>query len=304
MRSKHGFVLAIHLFFFSVLDAQSPDTMIVHFEYAQSGLGRADSLSIVHRFDILKGFLSSITISGHTDSRGSHAYNDSLSLKRAETVRTLLGSRGIPDSLFGMVRGYGKRQPLNDNRDAQKQAQNRRVEIVFSTRLAPIGEAVRPAGGMVRLTDSAETIPADSATTVPILTLREALKDTTTTSQQNIVLRDVNFYGGRHMPLPLSYLELDELVKVMKTHPGMKIEIQGHVCCVADDLDGEDFDTRSTDLSVKRALFVYKYLILKGVKADRMTYKGYGASRKLYPEERTALEQALNRRVEVKVIHW
>jgi outer membrane protein OmpA-like peptidoglycan-associated protein len=67
-------------------------------------------------------------------------------------------------------------------------------------------------------------------------------------------------------------------------------------------LDGRDADNGSADLSVQRAKFVYDFLVDKGIKKSRMSYKGFGASNKLYPLERTERERTLNRRVEIRVI--
>jgi len=68
--------------------------------------------------------------------------------------------------------------------------------------------------------------------------------------------------------------------------------------------DGYDADTKTADLSVQRAKFVYTHLLQQGIQASRMSYKGFGASHKLYPEENNEREKELNRRVEIKVLSW
>jgi outer membrane protein OmpA-like peptidoglycan-associated protein len=95
---------------------------------------------------------------------------------------------------------------------------------------------------------------------------------------------------------------LNELLEAMQQNPNLKIEIHGHVCCTATYLDGRDNDLGSFDLSWQRAKVVYQYLLEKNVSADRMSYKGFGASQKLFPEERDAYEQEENRRVEIKIV--
>ncbi len=102
--------------------------------------------------------------------------------------------------------------------------------------------------------------------------------------------------------MPYSDTILKELLQIMLDSPRLKIEILGHVCCIPEYLDGLDFDANTNDLSVRRARFVYEYLRQRGVRASRMSYRGFGASRKLYPMERSDYEQELNRRVEIKVI--
>ncbi len=70
-----------------------------------------------------------IEIQGHTDSEGSAAYNDDLSLRRAEAVRQWLIGNGI-DSGRLSAKGFGERQPIASNSTAMGRQQNRRVEIV------------------------------------------------------------------------------------------------------------------------------------------------------------------------------
>jgi outer membrane protein OmpA-like peptidoglycan-associated protein len=69
-----------------------------------------------------------VRIVGHTDSTGSDAVNDPLSLERARTVRNYLEDRGVPSSRL-MIEGRGSRQPVADNTSDAGRAKNRRVEI-------------------------------------------------------------------------------------------------------------------------------------------------------------------------------
>ncbi len=71
---------------------------------------------------------------GHTDSVGSDAYNQKLSLKRAEAVKAYIISKGIePNRIY--TEGKGKKQPIADNKTKEGRAKNRRVEIeVVGTR--------------------------------------------------------------------------------------------------------------------------------------------------------------------------
>jgi outer membrane protein OmpA-like peptidoglycan-associated protein len=70
-------------------------------------------------------------IEGHTDSTGSVATNDALSLQRANAVRSLLISQGVPASSI-VVAGFGSTNPTADNATADGRARNRRVEIIVS----------------------------------------------------------------------------------------------------------------------------------------------------------------------------
>ncbi|MDH0050156.1 OmpA family protein [Comamonas terrigena] len=73
---------------------------------------------------------------GHTDSIGSDAYNQKLSVRRAEAVKAYLVSKGIAkDRVY--TEGKGEKQPVADNKTKEGRAKNRRVEIeVVGTRAA------------------------------------------------------------------------------------------------------------------------------------------------------------------------
>ncbi|WP_371782353.1 OmpA family protein [Streptosporangium subroseum] len=78
-----------------------------------------------------------VRIEGHTDDQGGDAYNDTLSLKRAQAVRQALQGR-LPDVTF-QASGYGERRPKLPNIVEGKpvkenRARNRRVEIVFNAK--------------------------------------------------------------------------------------------------------------------------------------------------------------------------
>ena len=71
---------------------------------------------------------------GHTDSTGTDAYNQKLSVKRAESVKAYLVSKGIEKNRV-YTEGKGEKQPVADNKTSAGRAKNRRVEIeVVGTR--------------------------------------------------------------------------------------------------------------------------------------------------------------------------
>ena len=71
---------------------------------------------------------------GHTDSVGSDAYNQKLSVRRSEAVKAYLVSKGIEKNRV-YTEGKGEKQPVADNKTAQGRAKNRRVELeVVGTR--------------------------------------------------------------------------------------------------------------------------------------------------------------------------
>jgi len=86
--------------------------------------------------------LEVIVATGHTDSIGTDAYNQRLSVRRAEAVKAYLVSRGIDKSRI-YTEGKGESQPIASNKTAAGRAKNRRVEIevVGTTEAAPQQQA-------------------------------------------------------------------------------------------------------------------------------------------------------------------
>jgi outer membrane protein OmpA-like peptidoglycan-associated protein len=72
-----------------------------------------------------------IRIEGHTDSRGTAAYNEDLSLRRAEAVARVLSSRGVAPSQV-LVLGMGEEQPVASNNSPSGRSANRRVQLHIS----------------------------------------------------------------------------------------------------------------------------------------------------------------------------
>ena len=69
-----------------------------------------------------------VKIQGHTDSIGTKAYNDVLSLKRANAVKTYLMDKGIDKNRLSSE-GFGLSKPVESNKTDKGRALNRRVEL-------------------------------------------------------------------------------------------------------------------------------------------------------------------------------
>lgn len=79
---------------------------------------------------------TTVQIVGHTDSTGSAAYNQQLSVNRANAVVVYLSAQGVDQARMQAV-GMGPSQPIADNKTAEGRAQNRRVEIKIIPRDTP-----------------------------------------------------------------------------------------------------------------------------------------------------------------------
>ena len=94
--------------------------------------GRAKLDDLVSKMQGLN--LEVIIAVGHTDSVGGDAYNQRLSVRRSEAVKTYLVSKGVEKNRV-YTEGKGEKQPVADNKTAEGRAKNRRVEIeVVGTR--------------------------------------------------------------------------------------------------------------------------------------------------------------------------
>lgn len=119
----------------------------VLFDFGKFRLRTEAQASIEKAIEVLRGHTQAlITINGHTDSIGGDAYNDALSLRRAQAVAQALAARlaegGQQRTLT--VNGFGRRNPIVPNTkpdgsdDPQGRQRNRRVEILIQPQHAVV----------------------------------------------------------------------------------------------------------------------------------------------------------------------
>ena len=91
----------------------------------------ADSVAILDQaVDTLKRYPNvRVEVDGHTDSKGTDAYNQKLSERRAHGVYEYLTAHGISASQISGERGFGESQPIDTNDTAAGRQRNRRVEL-------------------------------------------------------------------------------------------------------------------------------------------------------------------------------
>lgn len=103
-----------------------------------------------------------------------------------------------------------------------------------------------------------------------------------------VTLRNIHFLTASAELYEASKAELDRLAEALQRHPRLRLEVGGHTDAVGKDED-------NLVLSEQRAKAVYDYLVLRGVSADRLAYRGYGETRPIAPND-TPEGRALNRR--------
>ncbi|HUP44868.1 MAG TPA: OmpA family protein [Thermoanaerobaculia bacterium] len=99
------------------------------FDYDSTTLRSASRSAIQEMADVFQNYPNTtIIVEGHADSTGSHAYNQRLSERRADSVANYLQNLGVRGSRIDAV-GFGETQPRASNNTASGRQLNRRVEI-------------------------------------------------------------------------------------------------------------------------------------------------------------------------------
>lgn len=117
----------------------------IHFDTAQATI-RSVSLPVIESVARLlksRTEIKHVVVKGHTDSRGSDAYNLDLSQRRADAVRSALIERGIAANRLS-AEGWGEKQPIADEYSQEGMAQNRRVEFHITSVTRDIVTPVSP----------------------------------------------------------------------------------------------------------------------------------------------------------------
>jgi OOP family OmpA-OmpF porin len=111
--------------------------------------------------------------------------------------------------------------------------------------------------------------------------------------QINYTAKNILFLFGSAKLLPSSYVSLNNLVKVLQANSSYKLKIEAHT-------DNIGYPAKNLLLSIQRAKSVAAYLIYKGIPANRLTTKGFGAAVPI-ANNKTETGRAINRRVELKI---
>ena len=108
----------------------------VSFDTGRSAI-KSNFAPILNQFatSLNQNAVTTVTIIGHTDSTGSDAVNNPLSVDRADAARDYLVSRGVARTRIA-TDGRGAREPVADNASQQGRDKNRRVEIYVAEQVA------------------------------------------------------------------------------------------------------------------------------------------------------------------------
>ena len=270
----------ISLFTSSILTFSQKDTLQIFFDFNEFTIkaeekSKLDTLSLNN--------IVQINLQGYTDFMGSDTYNYKLSQERSNAVESYFLQKNIKHKLIKSCIGKGKFKPLN--KIDSLRSLSRKVDILLTYKKAEIKKEPK----------AIEEVVIDTSTNIN----KEPIFDVNKVEVgDKLVIDKLYFIGGRHFLLPKSEYLLIDLLNIMKDNPTLKIELQGHICCVYNG-DGDDLDTGERNLSIARAKAIYDFLIKNGIDASRLSYRGFGSSKRL---PNTSLFDGKNRRVEILIL--
>ena len=228
-----------------------------------------------------------VAINGYTDEDGTNGFNDSLAKRRVNFIYNKIQGR-VPIRDDFKTRSFGENFQQSKNK-----SENRKVTIyyILAKDLAREDEIL---GIKPKVVEVVEIEPIEEET----MNFPEnaTLEDKIGLSRKGTLIRlnDINFYLNSFAIMPTSKRAIDELIYVMNKFPKLKIEIQGHICCV---------DKDAKNLSTDRAKQVKRILVSEGISERRISVKGFGVSKpKFEIPEKSDYEAARNRRVEIMIL--
>ena len=274
------------LFFAVLFLAKAQEQFVVYFDNNKFELNKTEQA----KFDkwILENKTSKIlSITGSTDEVGSSGFNDTLSQKRVNSIYSIVNGKIKIREDFKSI-SLGEKGATSPNK-----AENRKaiIHYILEKDLARENEilGIKP---KVVVEEEITPIEEENMNFPEGATLEDKIE--LSTKGTLIRLEDINFHVNTFAIIPSSKKSIDELIYVLKKYPKLKIEIQGHICCVNKD---------ARNLSIDRARQVKRILISEGIEDKRVKVKGFGVSKpKFTIPEKSEFEAARNRRVEIMIL--
>ena len=235
-----------------------------------------------------------LMINGYCDWYGTLDYNDSLAYRRINTVYNELKDKSIISfSETLIIKGFGERTRMNS-----KQELNRRVDILFKIKHKSIPyvekkEELKTVEVPNILLPDSEPIDFNEEV-VELPTKKDEQYDSVKVGDK-LILNNLYFYDRSGIFVPESLPVMEGLLEFMVSHPKVKIEIQGHICCQL----GEDPE----DIALIRAIAVHNYLVANDIDDERLNFKSFGSTNPIHQiPEKNEVERNENRRVEILIL--
>lgn len=242
-----------------------------------------------------------VGVYGFCDEEGSVGYNDTLAKRRIDYVFNTI-KNGVKIREDFKTRNFGELHTSSPIK-----AENRKVtlyyilpkdfaneEKIIAKKQEVVIEKKKP---KVKFPDVYVYENPDGSTVNVKIDTVFMKKVSVANVGEKLKLESMNFFVDTFAIMPQSRSVMFELLTVMQSCPDLKIQIQGHICCVQKDV---------RDLSTQRAKAICKFLEYNGIEKSRMTFVGFGSSKPLYAlPEKTEAEREANRRVEIEIIaNW
>jgi outer membrane protein OmpA-like peptidoglycan-associated protein len=274
------------LFFGVLFLADAQEQFVVYFDNNKFDLNKVEQA----KFDkwIAENKTSKIlSITGSTDEVGSNGFNDTLSQKRVNTIYALVNGKLKIRNDFKSI-SLGEKGATSSNK-----AENRKaiIHYIFEKDLAREDEIL---GIKPKVVEVEEITPIEEERMhfPEGATLQDKIE--LSTKGTLIRLNNINFHINTFAVMANSKPSISELVRVLDRYPKIKIEIQGHICCVDKDVK---------NLSLDRAKQIKRILVYEGINERRIKVRGFGVSKpKFAIPEKTEFEAAQNRRVEIMIL--
>ena len=239
-----------------------------------------------------------VGVYGFCDEVGSVGYNDTLAKKRIDYVFNIIKGKVKIREDF-KTRNFGKLHSLSPIK-----AENRKVTLYYIQPKDFVNEekiisekpeiVVEKKKLTIKFSDTYVYENPDGSTVNIKLDTVFMKKVSAANVGEKLKLENLNFFVDTFAVMPQSRSLMFELLTIMRNCQDLKIQIQGHICCVQKDY---------RDLSTQRAKAIYKFLEFNGIEKSRMTFIGFSSTKPLYPlPEKNEAEREANRRVEIEII--
>jgi outer membrane protein OmpA-like peptidoglycan-associated protein len=283
------------LFFSGTLIAQ--ERFVVYFDNNKFELNPTELVKL-DKWILQNKTSKIISITGSTDEIGSLGYNDTLSKKRVNFIYSkVIGKLKIRED-FKTI-SLGEKGATSDNN-----AENRKAVIHYilekdlhlEEEILGIKKEIKEEQPKPEIVYPEKLVFENPNGTKSEFKLDRAFmkKVGESKSGEKLIIENLNFVINTFAVVNESRGKLYELLLVLQNNPSLKIEIQGHICCIPVD---------RTDLSTQRAKALYNFLMNQNISKDRLSYKGFGSTQPIYAlPEKDEKERAANRRVEILIV--
>jgi outer membrane protein OmpA-like peptidoglycan-associated protein len=260
-----------------------PDTFTIYFSFNNYSISKNQSIqlnSFLHKHIPADTEAVTITIVGYTDTVGTEKYNTALSMRRCQSVNSALQQITVNRNYKAQLIPMGE-----TNAPAQTDSVNRRAEIIFYSRSNHTVQAVVPQPGstVIKEKEKREQLR---------ISVNDKIVDTI------IVMDNIYFEPDLAVLTHASTVSLPQYINILKKYKDNNMEVGGHVNYNYSILEDTD---PLFKLSEQRAKLVYQYLVDNGFDAARLTHKGYGNLRMVFPVPANTEEKMKNMRVEITV---